>query len=64
MLESYNVVARETAGLEEISLFRFDSSPEARERVFKVIAGNVEDAIDPVKKFNEQLGGDRAFRVT
>ena len=55
MLESYNVVARETAGLPEISLFRFDSSPEAREKVFKVIAGNVEEAIDPVKKFNEQL---------
>ena len=55
MLESYNVVARETAGLEEITLFQFDSRPEARERVFKVIAGNIEDAIDPVKKFNEQL---------
>jgi len=54
-LAAYNAIARETAGLNQISFTKYITDAEAAAQVQKVLSGNVEEAIDQQAAFNEKI---------
>lgn len=72
MVEQYNQVAKETAGIEEITADQFERSSEIRFKVFKVLSNDIEGAKDETVLFNEKINdmlnllvdaSDQAFTI-
>ena len=54
-LERYNAVAKETSGIDEVTMFSFKNSAEVRAKVYQVLQGDIEGAQDQQAVFNEKI---------
>lgn len=55
MVTAYNQIAAETYGLQQISFTQFSVDEESAAKVYQVISGNIDEAVDKTEAFNEKL---------